>query len=114
MYGYWHRFGAQAASSPATFAPPLPPCNCDVGASETNIVISFHASNMHKLSKYLGHSLGLTLVHFSALFEPCLPHKNTLHTLHTPQHPLNTGYTTPTRTPYPIKNAQVELRNERV
>ena len=30
-------------------------------------------------------------------------HKSTLHTLDTPLHPLNTGYTTPTRTPYHIK-----------
>ena len=27
---------------------------------------------------------GLTLVHFPAQFEPCLTHKNTLHTLSTP------------------------------
>jgi len=27
---------------------------------------------------------GLTLVHFSAQLEPCLTHKNTLHTLNTP------------------------------
>jgi len=27
---------------------------------------------------------GLTLVHFSAQLEPCLSHKNTLHTLNTP------------------------------
>jgi len=58
---------------------------------------------------------GLTLVRFSAQLEPCLTHKNTLHTLNTPpKHPLNTGYTIPTRTPYPIKIAQVELRRERV
>ena len=35
------------------------------------------------------------------------------HTTH-PKHPLNMGYTTPTRTPYHIKSAQVELRSERV
>jgi len=29
-------------------------------------------------------------------------------------HPLNTGYITPTRTPYPIKSAQVELMSGRV
>jgi len=29
-------------------------------------------------------SQGLTLVHFSAQLEPCLTHKNTLHTLNTP------------------------------
>jgi hypothetical protein len=34
--------------------------------------------------------------------------------LHTPKHPLDTGYTTPTLLPYPIKSAQVELRSERV
>jgi hypothetical protein len=38
---------------------------------------------------------GLTLVHFSAQLEPCLTPENTLHTLNTPSHPLNTGYTTP-------------------
>jgi preprotein translocase subunit Sec63 len=27
---------------------------------------------------------GLTLVHFSAQLEPCLTHKNTLHTINTP------------------------------
>jgi len=57
---------------------------------------------------------GLTLVHFSAQLEPCLMHKNTLHTLNTPYQPLNTGHTTHTRTPYPIQSAQVELRGERV
>jgi len=31
-----------------------------------------------------------------------------------PKHPLNTGYTTPTRTPYPIQSAHVELRSGRV
>ena len=40
--------------------------------------------------------------------------ENTLHTLNTPLHPLITGYTTPTRNPYSTKNAQVELRGERV
>jgi len=57
---------------------------------------------------------GLTLVHFSAQLEPCLTHKNTLHTLITPYHPLYTGYTTLKCTPYPIQSAQVELRSERV
>jgi len=57
---------------------------------------------------------GLTLVHFSAQLEPCLTHKSTLHTLHTPQHLLNMGLRTPTRTPCPMKSAQVEPRSERV
>jgi hypothetical protein len=70
---------------------------------------------------------GLTFVHFLAQLEPCLPHKNTLHTLSStsavsdtqihpdhPIHPLNTGYTTPTRTPYHMKSAEVKLRSERV
>jgi len=38
---------------------------------------------------------GLTLVHFSAQLESCLSQEYTLHTLHTPYHPLNTGCTTP-------------------
>jgi len=59
-------------------------------------------------------SQGLTLVHFSAQLEPCLTHKNPLHTLNTPYHPLYTGYAIPTRTLYPIKSAQVELKSERV
>jgi len=54
---------------------------------------------------------GLTLVHLSAQLEPCLSQENTLNT---PLHPLNTGYTTPTRTPYPIQSAQVELKSGRV
>ena len=57
---------------------------------------------------------GLTLVHFSAQLEPCLTQEYTLHTPNTPWHPLNTGYTTPTRTPYPIQSAQVELKSGRV
>jgi len=57
---------------------------------------------------------GLTPVHFSAQLEPCLTQENTLNTLNTPSHPLNTGYTTPTRTPYPIQSAQVELKGGRV
>ena len=43
---------------------------------------------------------GLTLVHFPAQHEPYLTHTND--TTH-PKHPVNKGYTTPTRTPYPIK-----------
>ena len=31
-----------------------------------------------------------------------------------PRHPLNTGYTPPTRTPYPIQSAQIELKSGRV
>ena len=57
---------------------------------------------------------GLTRVHFSAQLEPCMTQSNTLHTLNTPKHPIMTGYTTPTRTPYPRKCAEVELRSERV
>jgi hypothetical protein len=53
---------------------------------------------------------GLTLVHFSAQLEPCLKQTHP-HTLNTPSQPLFTGYTTPTRTPYPIQSAQVELRS---
>ena len=45
---------------------------------------------------------GLTPIHFSARLEPCLTHKNTPHT---PKLPLNTGYATPTRPPYPLKSA---------
>ena len=33
-------------------------------------------------------SQGLTLDHCSAQLEPCLTHNNTLHTLHTPKHPI--------------------------
>ena len=56
---------------------------------------------------------GLILLHFSAQLEPCLTHKGTLRTtLNTRYH--HKGYTTPARTPYPIKSAQVELRSERV
>jgi len=42
---------------------------------------------------------GLTLDNFSPQLEPCLTEKHPTH----PKHPLNTGYTIPTRTPYPIK-----------
>ena len=52
----------------------------------------------------------LELVHFSAQLEPCLTHKNTLHTLNNPKHPVNTSYTTPLRTPCPIK--ALELSSE--
>ena len=59
---------------------------------------------------------GLTLVRFSAQLEPRLTQENTLrvHTLNIPSHTLKTGYTIPTRTPYPIQSAQVELKSERV
>jgi hypothetical protein len=36
------------------------------------------------LRLFIIHGQGLTLVHFSAQLEPCLTHKNTLHTLNTP------------------------------
>jgi len=55
---------------------------------------------------------GLTLVHFSAQLEQCLTQENTLHTLNTPYHPVNKGYTTPTQTP--TQSAQVELKSGRV
>jgi len=71
------------------------------------------SSSLAEGGKWLS-SQGLTLVHFSAQLEPCLTHKNTPHTLYTPEHPLHTGYITPTRTPYPIESAKVELRSERV
>ena len=54
---------------------------------------------------------GRTILHFSAQLEPSLTHKTTLHT---PDTPLNTGDTTPTRTPYRIDIAHAELRSERV
>ena len=38
---------------------------------------------------------GLTLVHSSAQLERCLTHKNTIHTLNTTYHLLDTGYTSP-------------------
>ena len=40
--------------------------------------------------------------------------ENTLHTLIPPATSLNTGYTTPTRNPYPIQSAQDELKSGRV
>jgi len=60
------------------------------------------------------HRQGLTPVHFSAQLEPCLTQEDTLHTPNTPYNPLNMGYTTLTRTPYPIQIAKVELRSGRV
>jgi len=57
---------------------------------------------------------GLTLVHFSAQLEPSLTDKSTPHTPNASSHPLNTGYTILTRTPYPIRSAQVELKSGRV
>jgi len=57
---------------------------------------------------------GLTLVHISAQLEQCLTHKNTLHTPTPPNTLLTRAYTTPTRTPYPMQSAQVELKSGRV
>jgi hypothetical protein len=60
---------------------------------------------------------GLTLVHFSAQPEPFLTQIHPVHPKHPltpPQHPLNTPYTIPTCTPYPKKNAYVELKGVRV
>ena len=54
---------------------------------------------------------GLTLVDFSAQLEPCLSQETTLNT---PENPPYAGYTTRTRTPYPIQSAQVELKSGRV
>jgi len=73
---------------------------------KTWFAISVHTNSIP--GTYLAQLQGLTLVHFSAQLEPCLTH-----TKH-PTHPLDTGYTTPTRTPYPIKSAQVERRSEGV
>jgi hypothetical protein len=61
-----------------------------------------------------GPDQGLPLVAFSAQLEPCLSQENTLHTLHIPYHPLNTGYTTPAPIPYPIQSAQVQLKSGRL
>ena len=57
---------------------------------------------------------GLHSFHFSAQLEPCLTQESTLHTLNGPQHPLNTGYTIPARTPNPVQSAEVELKCGRV
>jgi hypothetical protein len=51
-----------------------------------------------EIKSTLAGTQGLTLVHFSAQLEPCLTHRNTLHTPNTPLHPLNMGYTNPTQT----------------
>jgi hypothetical protein len=79
---------------------------------------TFGTKRKSQIQTYLEQNGGagqeLSLVHFSAQLEPCLAQETTLHTLNTRQHPLNTGYTTPTRTPYPIQSAQVDLRSERV
>jgi hypothetical protein len=61
-----------------------------------------------------GHYLagqGLTLIHFSTQLEQCLIQETALNT---PSHPLNTGYTTSTLTPYPMQSAQVKLKCGRV
>ena len=57
---------------------------------------------------------GLTLVHYSAQFEPFLTQEHTLHTPDTPYHPLNTPETTPDCTPCHTEGAEVELKNGRV
>ena len=57
---------------------------------------------------------GLTLVNFSAQLEPCLNQDTTPRTPNTPEHPHNTGCTSPTRNPYPVQSAQVELQSGRV
>jgi len=50
-----------------------------------DIGIQFFTAYVNKKS-VLTHDLrqGLTLLHFSPQLEPCLTHKNTLHTLNTP------------------------------
>ena len=73
---------------------------------------SQHVRRCHRLG--LAAVQGLTLVHFSAQLEPCVTQEKTLHTLNTPYHLLNTGCIAPTRTPYPIQSAQVELKSGRV
>jgi hypothetical protein len=43
------------------------------------------ALRIERLANTTSHTRqGLTLVHFTAQLEPCLTHKNTLHTLNTP------------------------------
>jgi len=73
-------------------------------------VLQLHArlTSLHATAAY---KQGLTLVHFSAQLEPCRTH--TQHPTH-PNHSLNTVYTTPTQTPYPMKSTQVEPNSERV
>ena len=70
---------------------------------ESNQVVCVVERGRHQLSLKGRSDQGLILVHFSAQLEPSLTHKNTLYSLDTPLHTLSTGYTTPTRTPYPIK-----------
>jgi hypothetical protein len=70
---------------------PLPLAACSVSHGTKDFIARFAITFRQ----------GLTLVHFSAQLEPCLTHKNA------PKHPLNTGYTTPTRTPYPIKTLKL-------
>jgi hypothetical protein len=78
------------------------------------VALDDHALHHDALLQTGPHDQGLTVIHFSAQLEPCLSRENTLHTLITPKHHLDRGFTTPTRTPYPIQSAQVELTSERV
>jgi len=54
---------------------------------------------------------GLKVVQFSAQLEPCLTQKNTLHTLNTSSHRLNTGCTTPDVHPLSHTKRSVELKS---
>ena len=78
------------------------------------LIVGSDAREVSRARAMLELRQGLTLVHLSAQLEPCLTLDTTLHTLNTPYHPLDTGYTTPTRTPYPIQSAEVELKSGRV
>ena len=139
--GGWRRqalSGAAGAAALAAFsaalAPPLgatPPVGALVGAllvfSSTDMIrwgvatgrVTLGSSGDLAGAAGAGGTLGgmgqgLTLVHLAAQLEPCLTRNHTLQTLNNPQHPVNTGYTSLTRTPYPIQSAQVQLRSERV
>ena len=89
--------------APPSAAPSAAPCAAPCAATPADAAL---AANMVRviaptplrlfpLGSWLPWQQGLTLVHFSAQLEPCLTHKNSLHTINTPEHPLNAGYAHP-------------------
>ena len=87
-----------------------------VGFTALAVAAQFHHADVIRLLAEWGASVGRGL--HSSTSQPNLSrvcHKKTSYIpSNTPYYPLSTGYTIPTRTPYPIQSAQVEQKRGRV
>jgi len=65
-----------------TLSPKVDECK-PLAQGQEQVHVARHRAHARGAGAAVEGGRGLPLVHFSAQLEPCLTHKNTLHTLHT-------------------------------